>query len=730
MSEEGFMKLKESGGFELLRCHSSTRTLTQISCKWNADELKKNVNPQANVYIRPIQKNLSTKPIQTPDQTEETSHGIKCMKCGKEFNARLLREHLMNACNEDSTTCTQELEENDMQQQGVENIIFVQDMHQSTDNVVQIFVDDENIQEQSILHGLSSTGPEESSDDLPNLIHTPREQRVVTESTHSSGLPVSSSRIVSTEIEITANVVIKFCQDNIIIDPVEILRKIQLEMVTGRQLEIEDATNFVEGETNFIMVDRLNLLQTAKDEIDSLTNLRPTLEVQFYNEVAVDNGGPRKEFFRLCMQEIKEKYFDNGLRELISDQYIFVGKLFALSIVQNGTIPAFLQAEVIQEMFYSDQSQSSCISNIQIGMDALGLYTVCTYMICKSLPSLVFIFQSKLPALTMKRLTHLLQPKFSEEGSNANSFEKTVYAAFLRYLRNVARRQLEIEDATNFVEGETNFIMVDRLNLLQTAKDEIDSLTNLRPTLEVQFYNEVAVDNGGPRKEFFRLCMQEIKEKYFDNGLRELISDQYIFVGKLFALSIVQNGTIPAFLQAEVIQEMFYSDQSQSSCISNIQIGMDALGLYTVCTYMICKSLPSLVFIFQSKLPALTMKRLTHLLQPKFSEEGSNANSFEKTVYAAFLRYLRNVASGSRNQMSLEKVLQFVTGASEEPVLGFNIHPCIEFNEVETSFLPTANTCIGSLRLPRPSPNTKLLVDEDLFKMYDFAFTSEFYGLT
>ncbi|KAK3087861.1 hypothetical protein FSP39_011629, partial [Pinctada imbricata] len=184
-------------------------------------------------------------------------------------------------------------------------------------------------------------------------------------------------------------------------------------------------------------------------------------------------------------------------------------------------------------------------------------------------------------------------------------------------------------------------------------------------------YLQVAVDNGGPRKEFFRLCMQEIKEKYFDNGLRELISDQYIFVGKLFALSIVQNGTIPAFLQAEVIQEMFYSDQSQSSCISNIQIGMDALGLIILL-----------------------------------------------------------ILGGSRNQMSLEKVLQFVTGASEEPVLGFNIHPCIEFNEVETSFLPTANTCIGSLRLPRPSPNTKLLVDEDLFKMYDFAFTSEFYGLT
>ena len=41
MSDEGFPKLQEAGGFELLRCHPSTRTLSLISCRWNADELKK-----------------------------------------------------------------------------------------------------------------------------------------------------------------------------------------------------------------------------------------------------------------------------------------------------------------------------------------------------------------------------------------------------------------------------------------------------------------------------------------------------------------------------------------------------------------------------------------------------------------------------------------------------------------------------------------------------------------
>ena len=81
--------------------------------------------------------------------------------------------------------------------------------------------------------------------------------------------------------------IVKFCKENSIVDPVEILRKIQQEMVTGRPLEIEDVSQCIEGDTNFVMVDRLNLLTTARDEIESLTNLRPTLEIQFYNEVGI-----------------------------------------------------------------------------------------------------------------------------------------------------------------------------------------------------------------------------------------------------------------------------------------------------------------------------------------------------------------------------------------------------------------------------------------------------------
>lgn len=69
--------------------------------------------------------------------------------------------------------------------------------------------------------------------------------------------------------------------------------------------------------------------------------------------------------------------------------------------------------------------------------------------------------------------------------------------------------------------------------------------------------------------------------------------------------------------------------------------------------------------------------------------------------------------------LSLANILTFVTGTDEEPVLGFHIHPSIQFHEVQDSFLPSASTCIGCLRLPET---------EKLFSFYDMAFLNTFFG--
>ena len=68
-------------------------------------------------------------------------------------------------------------------------------------------------------------------------------------------------------------------------NPVDILRCLQQNIVTGRDLEVEKAHEPTEGETSYIMVDRSNLLQSSFDEFSCLQDYRKTLEVQFYDEV-------------------------------------------------------------------------------------------------------------------------------------------------------------------------------------------------------------------------------------------------------------------------------------------------------------------------------------------------------------------------------------------------------------------------------------------------------------
>ena len=49
--------------------------------------------------------------------------------------------------------------------------------------------------------------------------------------------------------------------------------------------------------------------------------------------------------------------------------------------------------------------------------------------------------------------------------------------------------------------------------------------------------------------------------------------------------------------------------------------------------------------LFHQKDEPLTVKKLVNLFRLVFSEEGSNSCRLEKSVYALFLKYIREVAS-------------------------------------------------------------------------------------
>ena len=87
------------------------------------------------------------------------------------------------------------------------------------------------------------------------------------------------------------------------------------------------------------------------------------------------------------------------------------------------------------------------------------------------------------------------------------------------------------------------------------------------------------------------------------------------------------------------------------------------------------------------------------------------------------------ITAGRRGSLTLASILQFATSTDEEPLLGFRIHPSIIFCEMRDGYLPTANTCVNALTLPRPNHTNKLPESADLFELYDYAFAHTYYGL-
>ena len=68
---------------------------------------------------------------------------------------------------------------------------------------------------------------------------------------------------------------------------VQILKYLQQKLITGRPLEILDPTSCEKGNTNLVMVDRENILETGLEEILALKDKFTTLEMQNYGEVSV-----------------------------------------------------------------------------------------------------------------------------------------------------------------------------------------------------------------------------------------------------------------------------------------------------------------------------------------------------------------------------------------------------------------------------------------------------------
>ena len=76
----------------MTRCQPNCWDPSVINCSWNAKDLRSNMGGgQGKIYLRPIQKSLSTEPIVTESRSEVKE---KCYMCDQEILVHKLREHL------------------------------------------------------------------------------------------------------------------------------------------------------------------------------------------------------------------------------------------------------------------------------------------------------------------------------------------------------------------------------------------------------------------------------------------------------------------------------------------------------------------------------------------------------------------------------------------------------------------------------------------------------------
>ena len=227
----------------------------------------------------PLQKSLSTRPLAL--KGAESAIKEKCNKCKKEILVRELRKHLWDCEDaddeiDDSTLHTSvfETRPTTLGSSTTTTAVSSHVVLESTQGNLTTSAVDSLVSHSPSVVERSSTAMNPDPANPPSFNSSGEDSSIDT--------PLTMAEMSVDEV---VNKTVHYCQTHDVHNPVEILRCFQRNIVTGRELEVESAHEPTEGETNYIMVDRSNLLQSSFDELSCLQDYRKTLEVQFYEEV-------------------------------------------------------------------------------------------------------------------------------------------------------------------------------------------------------------------------------------------------------------------------------------------------------------------------------------------------------------------------------------------------------------------------------------------------------------
>lgn len=280
----GFPQLKNSGGFEMLRCSPNCRDLLEIDSCWSAKDLRSAIGGgQGKIYLRPIQRSLSTKPL-----VLQIHSGVKekCQMCDQDILVCNLRAHLY--------TCTAGLYSDESDEpENTTTTVTVSSTPSTTVVLGTTSSPPSTSTSISAVSGNSSRTISTSSTTSTSSTSTSSTTSTLAASGDTSILTASVDTSMASDVhpgdtseapqvaavvdltEETSNghqslntveevvqATVSYCKTNNA-DHTEILRCFQQYFVKGRALDVVGEAQVNKRETNFIIVDRQNLIETA-----------------------------------------------------------------------------------------------------------------------------------------------------------------------------------------------------------------------------------------------------------------------------------------------------------------------------------------------------------------------------------------------------------------------------------------------------------------------------------
>lgn len=98
------------------------------------------------------------------------------------------------------------------------------------------------------------------------------------------------------------------------------------------------------------------------------------LKIIFVGEAALDEGGPRREFFHLLMREIFKSSLFSGfpsnvvpvhnIKAVSNNTYFVIGKMISTCIIQGGEVPACFAKAVADYLIFERVVSPVCLNDV------------------------------------------------------------------------------------------------------------------------------------------------------------------------------------------------------------------------------------------------------------------------------------------------------------------------------------------------------------------------------